>query len=99
MVTELHRVYSARIRRMACLMKSELAQRCGATSGKKIFLPLAGRRPDACVNELAKYHLRTDGIVLFCHYRCGGGYLLVTVLNNLSGMRVNENLDINPTLS
>ncbi len=35
---------------------------------------------------------------MFCHYRYPAvEYLLVTVLNNLSSMRVNENLDINPT--
>lgn len=36
--------------------------------------------------------------MLFCHYRyLAVEYLLVAVLDNLSSMRVNENLDINPT--
>ncbi len=36
--------------------------------------------------------------MLFCHYRyLAVEYLLVAVLSNLSSMRVNENLDINPT--
>ncbi|EHC48301.1 Nucleoid-associated protein NdpA [Salmonella enterica subsp. enterica serovar Give str. S5-487] len=49
-------------------------------------------------DELAKYPFADGGIVLFCHYRyLAVEYLLVTVLNNLSSMRVNENLDINPT--
>ncbi|MEA0983892.1 nucleoid-associated protein, partial [Salmonella enterica] len=49
-------------------------------------------------DELRNNSFATGGIVLFCHYRyLEVGYLLVTVLNNLSSMRVNENLDINPT--
>lgn len=49
-------------------------------------------------DELAKYPFADGGFVLFCHYRyLAVEYLLVAVLSNLSSMRVNENLDINPT--
>ncbi|PMC26069.1 nucleoid-associated protein YejK, partial [Klebsiella aerogenes] len=46
-------------------------------------------------DELAKYPFAEGGIVLFCQYRyLAVEYLLVAVLNNLSSMRVNEELDI-----
>ena len=60
---------------------------------KKIFI---SNRPFSLPD--AKYPFADGGFVLFCHYRyLAVEYLLVAVLSNLSSMRVNENLDINPT--
>ncbi|MGU0160632.1 nucleoid-associated protein [Escherichia coli] len=48
-------------------------------------------------DELAKYPFADGGFVLFCHYRIWRWSICWWQLSNLSSMRVNENLDINPT--
>ncbi len=99
MVAELHRVYSAKNKAYGLFNEeSELAQALRLQrQGKKIFLPLAGRRPDACVTNWRNIPLRTAALYCSAIIVTAVEYLLVTVLNNLSSMRVNENLDINPT--
>ena len=86
MVAELHRVYSAKNKAYGLFSEeSELAQTLRSATGR-------------LRDELAKYPFADGGFVLFCHYRyLAVEYLLVAVLSNLSSMRVNENLDINPT--
>ena len=84
MVAELHRVYSAKNKAYGLFSEeSELAQTLRLQrQGEEDFLAFS----------------RDGGFVLFCHYRyLAVEYLLVAVLSNLSSMRVNENLDINPT--
>ncbi len=73
-------------------------KRCGCNVREEDFLAFSRAATGRLRDELAKYPFADGGIVLFCHYRYTAvEYLLVTVLNNLSSMRVNENLDINPT--
>lgn len=99
MMAELHRVYSAKIKPTACLMKSELAQALrGQRKGEEAFLPFSRAATGRLRDELAKYPFAEGGIVLFCQYRyLAVEYLMVAVLNNLSSMRVNEELDISST--
>ncbi|VTN10475.1 Nucleoid-associated protein YejK [Raoultella terrigena] len=79
--------------------ESELAQALRLQrKGEEDFLPFSRRPPAVCGDELAKYPFAEGGIVLFCQYRyLAVEYLLVAVLNNLSSMRVNEELDISST--
>lgn len=100
MMAELHRVYSAKNKAYGLFSEeSELAdslrlQRQGEEDFTAFSRAATGRLRD----ELAKYPFADGGIVLFCHYRyLAVEYLLVTVLNNLSSMRVNEQLDISST--
>ena len=66
--------------------------------GEEDFLAFSRAATGRLRDELAKYPFADGGIVLFCHYRyLAVEYLLVTVLNNLSSMRVNEQLDISST--
>jgi nucleoid-associated protein len=83
---------------MACLAKTANWRRhASSVRARKIFSRSAVRQRGAC-DELAKYPFADGGIVLFCHYRyLAVEYLLVAVLNNLSSMRVNEQLDISAT--
>lgn len=100
MVAELHRVYSAKNKAYGLFNEeSELAQALRLQrQGEEDFLAFSRAATGRLRDELAKYPFADGGIVLFCHYRyLAVEYLLVTVLNNLSSMRVNENLDINPT--
>ncbi|EFZ7089858.1 nucleoid-associated protein YejK [Shigella sonnei] len=85
MVAELHRVYSAKNKAYGLFSEEDFLAFSRAATGR-------------LRDELAKYPFADGGFVLFCHYRyLAVEYLLVAVLSNLSSMRVNENLDINPT--
>lgn len=100
MMAELHRVYSAKNKAYGLFSaESELAQTLRLQrQGEEDFLAFSRAATGRLRDELAKYPFADGGIVLFCHYRyLAVEYLLVAVLNNLSSMRVNENLDINPT--
>lgn len=79
--------------------ESELAQTLRLQrQGEEDFLAFSRAATGRLRDELAKYPFADGGFVLFCHYRyLAVEYLLVAVLSNLSSMRVNENLDINPT--
>ncbi len=99
MVAELHRVYSAKNKAMACLAKSELAQTLRLQrQGEEDFLAFSRAATGRLRDELAKYPFADGGFgAVLPLPLSGGGVLLVAVLSNLSSMRVNENLDINPT--
>ncbi|TCW00266.1 nucleoid-associated protein YejK [Biostraticola tofi] len=100
MMAELHRVYSAKSKAYGLFNEgSELAaalQQC--RRGEEDFLAFSRAATGRLRDELAKYPFAEGGIVLFCQYRhLAVEYLLVTVLNSLSSMRVNEQLDISST--
>ncbi|WP_061093139.1 nucleoid-associated protein YejK [Escherichia coli] len=100
MVAELHRVYSAKNKAYGLFSEeSELAQTLRLQrQGEEDFLAFSRAATGRLRDELAKYPFADGGFVLFCHYRyLAVEYLLVAVLSNLSSIRVNENLDINPT--
>ncbi len=75
MVAELHRVYSAKNKAYGLFNEeSELAQALRLQrQGKKIFLPLAGRRPDACVTNWRNIPLRTAALYCSAIIVTGGG--------------------------
>jgi hypothetical protein len=92
MMAELHRVYSAKNKAYGMFNdESELAQSLRLQrQGEEDFLAFSRAATGRLRDELAKYPFADGGIVLFCHYRyLAVEYLLVTVLNNLSSMRVN----------
>lgn len=100
MMAELHRVYSAKNKAYGLFNEeSELAQALrGQRKGEEAFLPFSRAATGRLRDELAKYPFAEGGIVLFCQYRyLAVEYLMVAVLNNLSSMRVNEELDISST--
>jgi len=100
MMAELHRVYSAKNKAYGLFSEeSELAQALREQrQGNEDFLSFSRAATGRLRDELAKYSFADGGIVLFCHYRyLAVEYLLVAVLNNLSSMRVNEQLDISST--
>ena len=100
MIAELHRVYSAKNKAYGLFSEeSELAQALRLQrQGDEDFLAFSRAATGRLRDELAKYPFADGGIVLFCHYRyLAVEYLLVAVLNNLSSMRVNEQLDISST--
>ncbi|EMB4326176.1 nucleoid-associated protein YejK [Pluralibacter gergoviae] len=100
MMAELHRVYSAKNKAYGLFTEeSELAEALRAhRRGDDDFLAFSRAATGRLRDELAKYLFADGGIVLFCHYRyLAVEYLLVAVLNNLSSMRVNEQLDISAT--
>jgi len=100
MMAELHRVYSAKNKAYGLFNEeSELAQALQRQrSGDEDFLAFSRAATGRLRDELAKYPFADGGIVLFCHYRyLAVEYLMVAVLNNLSSMRVNEELDISST--
>ena len=100
MMAELHRVYSAKSKAYGLFSaESELAQALRqCRKGEDDFLAFSRAATGRLRDELAKYPFADGGVVLFCHYRyLAVEYLLVAVLNNLSSMRVNENLDISST--
>ena len=100
MMAELHRVYSAKNKAYGLFSdESELADSLRLQrQGEEDFLAFSRAATGRLRDELAKYPFADGGIVLFCHYRyLAVEYLLVTVLNNLSSMRVNEQLDISST--
>ncbi|MBS0846865.1 nucleoid-associated protein YejK [Citrobacter sp. JGM124] len=100
MMAELHRVYSAKNKAYGLFSEeSELAQALTLQRrGDEDFLAFTRAATGRLRDELAKYPFAEGGIVLFCHYRyLAVEYLLVAVLNNLSSMRVNEELDISAT--
>ena len=97
MMAELHRVYSAKSKAYGLFNEeSELAQALRlCRKGEEDFLGFSRAATGRLRDELAKYPFAEGGVVLFCHYRyLAVEYLLVAVLNNLSSMRVNEQLDI-----
>lgn len=97
MMAELHRVYSAKSKAYGLFNEgSELAQALRqCRKGEEDFLSFSRAATGRLRDELAKYPFAEGGIVLFCHYRyLAVEYLLIAVLNNLSSMRVNEQLDI-----
>ncbi|WP_226573855.1 nucleoid-associated protein YejK [Mangrovibacter yixingensis] len=100
MMAELHRVYSAKSKAYGLFSpESELAvalQNC--RKGEDDFLAFSRAATGRLRDELGKYPFADGGIVLFCQYRyLAVEYLLVAVLNNLSSMRVNEQLDLSTT--
>ncbi|MBK4714131.1 MULTISPECIES: nucleoid-associated protein YejK [Tenebrionibacter/Tenebrionicola group] len=100
MMAELHRVYSAKNKAYGLFSdESELAEALRlCRKGEDDFLGFSRAATGRLRDELAKYPFADGGIVLFCHYRyLAVEYLLVAVLNNLSSMRVNEQLDISAT--
>lgn len=100
MMAELHRVYSAKNKAYGLFNEeSELAQALTLQrEGDEDFLAFTRAATGRLRDELAKYTFAEGGIVLFCHYRyLAVEYLLIAVLNNLSSMRVNEELDISAT--
>ena len=100
MMAELHRVYSAKNKAYGLFSdESELADSLRLQrQGEEDFLAFSRAATGRLRDELAKYPFADGGIVLFCHYRyLAVEYLLGTVLNNLSSMRVNEQLDISST--
>ncbi|MDU6923371.1 nucleoid-associated protein YejK [Franconibacter helveticus 513] len=100
MMAELHRVYSAKSKAYGLFTpESELAQALRqCRKGEDDFLAFSRAATGRLRDELAKYPFAEGGVVLFCQYRyLAVEYLLVAVLNNLSSMRVNENLDISST--
>ena len=100
MMAELHRVYSAKSKAYGLFNEeSELAQALRLQrQGEEEFLAFSRAATGRLRDELAKYPFAEGGIVLFCQYRyLAVEYLLVAVLNNLSSMRVNEELDIRST--
>ncbi|AFJ46431.1 nucleoid-associated protein YejK [Shimwellia blattae] len=100
MMAELHRVYSAKNKAYGVFSEeSELSQALRACrSGEDDFLAFSRAATGRLRDELAKYPFADGGIVLFCQYRyLAVEYLLVAVLNNLSSMRVNDELDISAT--
>ncbi|QUJ02749.1 nucleoid-associated protein [Salmonella enterica subsp. enterica] len=81
-------------------MKSGIGQALRLqTSGEEDFLPFSRAVTGRLRDELAKYpSLRTAALVLFCHYRYRGGVSAGYGTEQPEQyMRVNENLDINPT--
>ncbi|ALB67477.1 nucleoid-associated protein YejK [Cronobacter dublinensis] len=100
MMAELHRVYSAKSKAYGLFNEeSELAEALRqCRRGDDDFLAFSRAATGRLRDELAKYPFADGGVVLFCHYRyLAVEYLLVAVLNNLSSMRVNEQLDISAT--
>ncbi|RJT20591.1 nucleoid-associated protein YejK [Buttiauxella izardii] len=100
MMAELHRVYSAKNKAYGLFSEeSELAEALRSQrKGDEDFLAFSRAATGRLRDELAKYPFADGGIVLFCEYRyLAVEYLLVAVLNNLSSMRVNEELDISST--
>src|SRR5476649_290692 len=100
MMAELHRVYSAKSKAYGLFNDtSELASALRACrQGDEDFLAFSRAATGRLRDELAKYPFAEGGIVLFCQYRyLAVEYLLVAVLNSLSSMRVNEQLDISST--
>ncbi|MDF7681144.1 nucleoid-associated protein YejK [Enterobacteriaceae bacterium ESL0689] len=100
MITELHRVYSAKNKAYGLFNdESELAQALRQQRrGEEDFLPFSRAATGRLRDELAKYPFAEGGIVLFCQYRyLAVEYLLVAVLNNLSSLLVNEELDVRAT--
>lgn len=100
MMAELHRVYSAKSKAYGLFSpESELAESLRlCRKGDEDFLGFTRAATGRLRDELSKYPFADGGIVLFCQYRyLAVEYLLVTVLNNLSSMRVNEQLDISAT--
>jgi nucleoid-associated protein len=100
MMAELHRVYSAKSKAYGLFSEeSELAQALRlCRQGEEDFLGFSRAATGRLRDELAKYPFADGGIVLFCQYRyLAVEYLMVAVLNNLSSMRVNEQLDLSTT--
>ncbi|WP_058911861.1 nucleoid-associated protein YejK [Entomohabitans teleogrylli] len=100
MMAELHRAYSAKSKGYGAFNDdSELAGSLRlCRKGEEDFLAFSRAATGRLRDELAKYPFADGGIVLFCQYRyLAVEYLLVAVLNNLSSMRVNEQLDISST--
>ncbi|MBL5883124.1 nucleoid-associated protein YejK [Lelliottia aquatilis] len=100
MMAELHRVYSAKNKVYGMFNEeSELAESLRLQrKGDEDFLAFSRAATGRLRDELAKYPFADGGIVLFCQYRyLAVEYLLITVLSNLSSMRVNEQMDISST--
>ena len=100
MLEELHRVYSAKNKAYGLFNEeSELAdalRQC--RRGEQDFLAFSRAATGRLRDELAKYPFAEGGVVLFARYRyLATEYLLVSVLNSQSSMRVNESLDISTT--
>ncbi|WP_029686596.1 nucleoid-associated protein YejK [Tatumella saanichensis] len=100
MLEELHRLYSAKNKAYGLFTEeSELAaslREC--RQGQQDFLAFSRAATGRLRDELAKYPFADGGVVLFAHYRyLATEYLLISVLNSQSSMRVNESLDISTT--
>ncbi len=100
MMTELHRVYSAKSKALGLFNEgSELAEALRTCrKDDKDFLAFSRAATGRLRDELAKYPFAEGGVVLFGQYRyLAVEYLLIAVLNSRNSMRVNEELDINTT--
>ncbi|KGD72254.1 MULTISPECIES: nucleoid-associated protein YejK [Tatumella] len=100
MLEELHRVYSAKNKAYGLFNEdSELAESLReCRNGNQDFLAFSRAATGRLRDELAKYPFADGGVVLFARYRyLATEYLLISVLNSQSSMRVNESLDISTT--
>lgn len=100
MLEELHRVFSAKNKAYGLFNPdSELRDSLLACRrGEQDFLAFSRAATGRLRDELAKYPFAEGGIVLFAHYRyLAVEYLLISVLNSQSSMRVNEQLEISTT--
>ncbi len=100
MLEELHRVYSAKNKAYGLFNEdSELAESLReCRTGNQDFLAFSRAATGRLRDELAKYPFADGGVVLFARYRyLATEYLLISVLNSQSSMRVNESLDISTT--
>ncbi|MBT0724021.1 nucleoid-associated protein YejK [Rosenbergiella sp. S61] len=100
MLEELHRVYSAKNKAYGLFNEeSELRDTLReCRGGQQDFLAFTRAATGRLRDELAKYPFAEGGIVLFAQYRyLAVEYLLISVLNSQSSMRVNEALEISTT--
>ncbi len=100
MLEELHRVYSAKNKAYGLFNEdSELAESLReCRNGNQDFLAFSRAATGRLRDELAKYPFADGGVVLFASYRyLATEYLLISVLNSQSSMRLNESLDISTT--
>ena len=99
MMAELHRVYSAKNKAYGLFSEeSELADSLRLQRRvKRISRRLAVRQPGVCATSWRNTRSPTVGSCCSATTATAVEYLLVTVLNNLSSMRVNEQLDISST--
>ncbi|GAA0493895.1 MULTISPECIES: nucleoid-associated protein YejK [Tatumella] len=100
MLEELHRVYSAKNKAYGLFNEdSELADTLReCRKGSQDFLAFSRAATGRLRDELAKYPFADGGVVLFARYRyLATEYLLISVLNSQSSMRINETLDISTT--
>lgn len=100
MLEALHRVYSAKNKAYGLFNESsELATTLTeCRQGHQDFLGYTRAATGRLRDELAKYPFADGGIVLFAQYRyLAVEYLIISVLDSQSSMRVNEALEVSTT--